>query len=67
MIQASPVNPNPTPAPTSGSATFKIEKSTASMNPAPSSTSRITRCRPLKRGGEVVSIAAGNPMTASDE
>ncbi len=65
VIQGSPANPNPTPAPTSGNATFRIEKSTDSMNPAPSSTSRITRCRRLNRDGEGVFVTAGNPIRAS--
>ena len=57
VIQGSPVNPSPTPAPTLGSATLRIEKSTDSMNPAPSSTNRINRCLLLMGGGEVVSVA----------
>ena len=57
MIHGSASVPSPTPAPAIGSATFRIEKSTDSMNPAPSSTSRIARSRPLNRGVLAVSTA----------
>jgi hypothetical protein len=37
----------PTPAPSFGSATFRIEKSAESMKPVPSSNRTVSRCLPL--------------------
>ncbi len=41
---------NPSPSPTAGRATFRIEKSTAIMNCAPRRRTRTSFCRPVIRG-----------------
>ncbi len=51
-IQARSSRAKPSPAPIAGSATLRMEKSTASMNWAPSNRKRMSRSRRSSRGGD---------------